>query len=170
MAWNWGLCSKLCTLFQFVRGFISLFEKQCSALLHKCTEDLFCDFGLDLPYAPGPLIIWKNFQSQICFRTIFEMHSVPGAYNRHDPRAVCLSNMVQQHIWLKYSVRLLMVPDHKVFFRFIWMIQNHKVLMVQNHINWGQIVNKRIQEHLSFDAKSKLEIKLLNLMPLWEWM
>ena len=34
-------------------------------------------------YGPGPLIILKNILSQICSRTIFEMHTAPGAYSKH---------------------------------------------------------------------------------------
>ena len=30
-------------------------------------------------YGPGPLIIWKDFLSQICSRTIFKMRTAPGA-------------------------------------------------------------------------------------------
>ena len=73
----------------------------------------FGDFGLDLastygpgpygpgplgPYGPGPLIILKNILSQICSRTIFEMHAAPGACLLYAPGAVCFSNMVLAHI------------------------------------------------------------------------
>ena len=50
--------------------------------------DMLQDF-----YGPGPLMIWKNFWSQICSRTIFEMHCAPGA--------VCISNIILEHIWLQ---------------------------------------------------------------------
>ena len=43
------------------------------------------------PYGPGPLIIGKNFLGQICSRTIFEMHTVPGACLLYAPGTVKLS-------------------------------------------------------------------------------
>ena len=44
------------------------------------------------PYGLGPLIILKNILSWICSRTIFEKHTAPGAYSKHAPEAVCISN------------------------------------------------------------------------------
>ena len=80
----------------------------------------FWDFGLGLwsrtisyapgPYGPGPLIILKNFLSQICSRTIFEKHTAPGAYSKHASRAVCISNMVLEHIWLRKFFQIINGP------------------------------------------------------------
>ena len=76
-------------------------------------------------YGPGPLIILKNILSQICSRTIFEINTAPGAYR----------NLFLEQCWfqiwswsifdLEYSSTLLMVQDHKV-------------LMIQDHILSGQ--------------------------------
>ena len=46
------------------------------------------------PYGARPLIILKNFLSQICSRTIVEKFTAPGAYSKHAPGAVCTSNSV----------------------------------------------------------------------------
>ena len=48
------------------------------------------------PYGPGPFKILKNIK--ICYRTIFEKQTAPGAYSKHAPGAVCISNMVLEHI------------------------------------------------------------------------
>ena len=77
-------------------------------------------------YGPGPLghycsgtfIIWKNCLSQICSRTIFEMHTA-GVCLLYAPGAVSFSNMVLQHILNFNSSRLSMVLDQKVQ-RIIW--------------------------------------------------
>ena len=50
------------------------------------------------PYDPGPLIILKNFLIQIFSRAIFEKHIAPGEYSKHAPGAVCISNMLLEHI------------------------------------------------------------------------
>ena len=76
-----------------------------------CSESFFGDFGL--AYGLGPHIIRKNFLSQICSRTIFEMHTM---------FAVCYmlleQNAFQMWSWsifnLEYSSRLLMVQGLKV--------------------------------------------------------
>ena len=85
----------------------------------------FCwDFGLDLwprtiwsctIYAPGPygpvlFIILKNILSQICSRTISEKHTAPGAYSKHAPGAVCILDMVLEHIWLKKFFQIINGP------------------------------------------------------------
>ena len=51
--------------------------------------------------APGQLIIWKNILSQICSRSIIWMHTTPGAYLLYVPGALCISNVILEHIWLK---------------------------------------------------------------------
>ena len=55
------------------------------------------------PYGPGPygpeaLMIWKNVLSQICSRTIFEMHTALKAYCKHAHGAVCTQIMLLEHI------------------------------------------------------------------------
>ena len=55
-------------------------------------------FGPLGPFGPGPLIILKNILLLICSRTKLEKHTAPGAYSKHTPRAVCISNMVLEHI------------------------------------------------------------------------
>ena len=44
------------------------------------------------PYGPEPLIILKNILSYICSRAIFEKHTALGAYSKHAPGTVCISN------------------------------------------------------------------------------
>ena len=66
------------------------------------------------PYAPGPLIILKNFPSQICSRTIIEKQTAAGACCKHALEAVCISNnMVLEHIWLGKFFQIINGPDHK---------------------------------------------------------
>ena len=60
------------------------------------------------PNGPGSLIIWKNIQSQICSRIIFEMHTAPGACSKYAPGVVCIQTMLLEHIWLR------------IFFQIIW--------------------------------------------------
>ena len=50
------------------------------------------------PYGPGPFIIWKNFLSQICSRTIFEIHTAPVVRLLYAPGSVCFSNKVLEHV------------------------------------------------------------------------
>ena len=51
------------------------------------------------PYDPGPLINnLEEYSSFKCSRTIFENHTAPEAYSKHAPGAVCISNMVLEHI------------------------------------------------------------------------
>ena len=52
------------------------------------------------------------------------MHTAPGACLLYAPGAACFSNMVLEHILLKYSSRLLMVQDHKVLM--VNMVLDHK--------------------------------------------
>ena len=78
------------------------------------------------PYGPGPLIILKNIRSYICSRTIFEKHSAPGAHSKHAPGAVYILNMVLEHIWLRKFFQIMNGPGPYV--------QDHRVLMVQDHI------------------------------------
>ena len=76
----------------------------------------FLSFGLDSCHVcgPGPVIILKNFLSQICSRTVFE--------SKHAPGAVCISFdlensfrilMDQNHMVQDYMVKDLMVLYHK---------------------------------------------------------
>ena len=46
-------------------------------------------------------VILKNILSLICSRIIFKKHTAPGAYNKHALGAVCISNMVLEHIWFR---------------------------------------------------------------------
>ena len=38
---------------------------------------------------------------------MFEKHTAPGAYSKHAPGAVCISNMVLEHIWLKKFFQII---------------------------------------------------------------
>ena len=60
---------------------------------------------LDLTYGPGSLGLYGPGP--------FMEHTATGAYSKHSPGAVCISNMVLEHIWLRNSFRLWMVQDHK---------------------------------------------------------
>ena len=57
----------------------------------------FCEI-LVSTYGPG------------CSRTIFKKHTAPGAYSKHAPGAVCISNMVLQHIWLRKFFQIMNSP------------------------------------------------------------
>ena len=74
---------------------------------------------LALTYGRGPFIIWKSFPSQLCFRTIFEMHTAPGACLLYAAGAVCFSNMVLEHMQLR------------IFFKIYKWSLDHRVLMLQ---------------------------------------
>ena len=69
-------------------------------------EILASTYGLG-PYAPGPLIILKNNLSKTCSKTILEKHTAPGAYIKHAPGAVCISNMVLEYIWLRKFFQII---------------------------------------------------------------
>ena len=58
-------------------------------------------------YGPGPFIILKNFLSEICSKTILEKHTAPEAYSKHAPGAVCISNMVLNHIRLRKFFQII---------------------------------------------------------------
>ena len=84
---------------------------------------------LALSYGPGPFIIRKNFWSQICSRTIFVMHTAPGACLLCAPGAVCFSIMVLEHYAQHHKSRskstksfllLLLVPPFVWLFFDIW--------------------------------------------------
>ena len=66
----------------------------CEILASTCGPGPLWPLG---PYRPGPLIILKNILSWICSRTIFEKHTGSGAYGKHAPGAVGISNMVLEH-------------------------------------------------------------------------
>ena len=54
-------------------------------------------------------------------------YTAPGAYSKHAPGAVCISNMVLEHIWLKKFFQIIKGPGPLC-------IQDHYVLMVQDHM------------------------------------
>ena len=62
------------------------------------------------PAAAGPLIIWNNILSQICPRNIIWIYTAPGAYLLHAPEAVCISNIVLEHIWLGIFFQIINGP------------------------------------------------------------
>ena len=39
--------------------------------------------------------------------TLFEMHTAPGAYVLYAPGAVCFSNRVLEHIWLRIFFKII---------------------------------------------------------------
>ena len=56
------------------------------------------------------LIIWKNILSQICSRTLFEIHTALGAYSKHAPGAVYTYIMLLEHIGLKALLQIIYSP------------------------------------------------------------
>ena len=77
-------------------------------------EILSSTYGLG-PYGPGPLLIWKSFPSQMCSRTIFEMHTVREACLLYSPGQCAFQIWSWSIFDLEYSLRLFMVQvlDHK---------------------------------------------------------
>ena len=82
--------------------------------------------------------------------TIFEKHTAPGAYSKHAPGAVLMSNMVLEHIWTifekhtapgaysKHAPGAVLISNkvlEHIWLRVFFKIINgpgHKVLMVQD--------------------------------------
>ena len=63
------------------------------------------------PYGPGSLVILKNILNLICSRNIFEKHTAQRAYSEHAPGAVCILNMVLEHIWLRKFFQIINGPE-----------------------------------------------------------
>ena len=55
-------------------------------------------------------IIWKNILSQIYSRSIIWVNAALGACLLYVPGAVCISNMVLEHIWLKIFFQIVNGP------------------------------------------------------------
>ena len=52
------------------------------------------------------------------------MHTAPGAYNKHAPRAVYIQTMLLEHIWLRIFFNTIIVQDHMVLEHMISRGQN----------------------------------------------
>ena len=65
-------------------------------------------------YGPGPLIrAINNLEEYSKFkwsRNIIEKHTAPWAYSKHAPGAVCISNMVLEHIWFRKFFQIMNGP------------------------------------------------------------
>ena len=106
--------SKLSVVYGFLLQHVLYF---CSMMLILCTviliEILLSNSFLEILASTsgrGPLIIWKNFPSQIYSRTIFEMHTAPGTFLLYAPGAVYISNMVLAHIELRTFFKIINGP------------------------------------------------------------
>ena len=89
---------RCCWALRFIKGIFKLTVYVHTPLCIPFLEILASTYGPGL-YARGPFIIWKNILSQICSRTIFEMHTAPEAYSKHASEAVCTQMMLldQEH-------------------------------------------------------------------------
>ena len=98
-----SLCGKCFLIFR--RGCVELKWNR------PLEKEAFWRFSPPEPYGPGPFIIWKNFLNQICFKTIFEMHTAPGACVLYAPGSVCFLNMVLEHIKLRIFFKIIKSPE-----------------------------------------------------------
>ena len=77
-------------------------------------------YGLG-PYGSWTIHYLKEFLSQICSRTIFEMHGAPEACLLYAPQQYAFQIWSWSIMNVEYSSRLLKVQDHKVL-----MVLYHK--------------------------------------------
>ena len=121
LSWRWCQCAIYWTLFQEC-----IIHNTQIQIVQTVSWKLFWDFGLlDLwsrttygpepatpgPYGSEPLIIRKNIPSQICSRSIIWMHTAPGAYLLHAREAVCISDMIHEHIKLRIFFQIINGPE-----------------------------------------------------------
>ena len=85
----------------------------------------------------------KEFSKSNISRTIFEMYTAPGACLLYAPGAGCFSNMLLERY--AFQIWSWSIFDLENSFRLL-MIQNHKVLMFQDHM---------VQDHIILDHKSR---------------
>ena len=97
--WSWTIR----TLWSWTINNLEEYSK--SNMLKDHTWNQHCTRSMS--YAPGAVLI-------SCSWSIFEINTAPGACLLYAPGAVLISNMVPEHIWLRYSSRLSMVQDHMV--------------------------------------------------------
>ena len=52
-------------------------------------------------------MLQDHIWNQHCSMTIFEINTAPEAYSKHAPGAVLISNMLQEHIWLRIFFKII---------------------------------------------------------------
>ena len=146
--WTWPVCDCNATLSLITRHHDYYRTKLVSGkCLHGCMLNAFFFEIFASNYGPGP-----NFEEYLKFNILDHIvkHTAPGAYSKHAPGAVCISNMVLKHIWLKKFIQIINGPGPCGPGAWSWTVNQCQNLQKACWISLNLLQTKRFVTDMSF--------------------